>query len=577
VLKTRPADRTGGPSIIRLMVRRAQTPSPADNAPVPDASQAHNQANGNNESGQRITGSDGAVVAVMALILLIVTYPRLPSGVCFGDSGGLQLASATLGITHPPGYGVLASLLHPFTLLPGLEPARAVTVGCLLAGIGVIVLATLVQIRLGVPALLAGAIGLALTAQPQIWTNLLAPEVYAPTLFLLAAGVYLAMRFERIHHRRYLLIGALCFGAALAIRPPVLLMTPFFLIALLVGLRGCETSRRKRAAWVAAAMGVAVLPGVYGLGYLWVRDTPETPFNYIEHYNAEANVLPDTTAGRGAKWRRVVWMAGGEQFRDNVQISWPTLSQKLTRWLPTQFASHRIIDALFGNYPYWRATLAVVIAGVAAIVGMALTFRRTAMTAWLLVGMAVGSLGYIGIYQEIGGAADLLPLLFVATVGLGVAVNEAMRRIGARAKTGACGLLFVIAVGYTVVDAPDRADAGRRVDASVFLAELDLESLPPHTIICSTWHHSPALWYEQLVRADRDDLTIINGGVNAWPRMVATVLRDRRQSSGERGGDSDVASEAGPLILTTIRPTDWENRHATPYRHVWRVRAVADR
>ena len=70
---------------------------------------------------------DRAAIAVTLGIAIAVTVPRLPSSICLGDSGGIQLAAATLGITHPPGYVGYMSLAHLFTLVPGVDPAYMVS------------------------------------------------------------------------------------------------------------------------------------------------------------------------------------------------------------------------------------------------------------------------------------------------------------------------------------------------------------------------------------------------------------------------------------------------------------------
>lgn len=51
----------------------------------------------------KLKGLDRLAVALALAVIGVVTIPRLPPGVCFSDSGDLQLASATLGIMHLPG------------------------------------------------------------------------------------------------------------------------------------------------------------------------------------------------------------------------------------------------------------------------------------------------------------------------------------------------------------------------------------------------------------------------------------------------------------------------------------------
>ncbi|MCH7592399.1 MAG: DUF2723 domain-containing protein, partial [Planctomycetes bacterium] len=167
-----------------------------------------------------------AVVFISALAI-----PRLPPGVCFEDAGDLQLASATLGIMHPPGYAGYVTLGWFVSRVPGVDPAYMVSLACFASGLTAIWFCMLLQIRLGVSSWIAGALGLALTAHPRVWSNLLVPEVYAPTLALLAGAAYLLVRSVHRGVRRDMLLAALLYGLALANRPPLLFMLPFFLVA----------------------------------------------------------------------------------------------------------------------------------------------------------------------------------------------------------------------------------------------------------------------------------------------------------------------------------------------------------
>ena len=175
----------------------------------------------------KLRRADWIAPGLAVVFISVLAIPRLPPGVCFADAGDLQLASATLGIMHPPGYAGYATLGWFVSRVPGVDPAYMVSLACFASGLTAIWFCMLLQIRLGVSSWIAGALGLALTAHPRVWSNLLAPEVYAPTLALLAGAAYLLVRSVHRGVRRDMLLAALLYGLALANRPPLLFMLPY--------------------------------------------------------------------------------------------------------------------------------------------------------------------------------------------------------------------------------------------------------------------------------------------------------------------------------------------------------------
>ena len=54
---------------------------------------------------------------------------------------------------------------------------------------------------------------------------------------------------------------------------------------------------------------------------------------------------------------------------------------------------------------------------------------------------------------------------------------------------------IMIYVGGTVVLLIFGVMLTAQADAQPFLDELDLASLPEHSIICTSWSHAPAVWW----------------------------------------------------------------------------------
>jgi len=472
-----------------------------------------------------------------------VALPRLPPGICFGDSGELQLVSATLGITHAPGYPIYAALGWVCTLIPGLDPAYAVSLACLLSGLVVIWLCYALQLRLGVNAALAGTLALALAAHERTWVNLIAPEVYAPTLMFQAASVYLLVRYGRLGRPRDLYVAAVLFGVACANRPPVVFSLPFVIAAWWVARRG-----KQGVKWSAHARSIALCalwastPGWFALGYLYVRDTTDTSYNYIQQHDAEYNLVPDLGIGVKAKIQRVLWHASAREFDYAMGNDLKGVSTKLL-WLRKEF------------FLYQPGAFALCVG--LALTGLIVLFRRDAISAWLLAGTAVSTLIFLCVYRMWGQAADYVPLLWSALVLIGTSTTVVLRGDGrwwwrqlALSAWAAMGTLTVCGYLYR----PNAALAG---DAVPFMNQMDLSTLPQNAVVIAAWPETPVVFYARYVESPREDITVIASAFGNWERMLKPYA-----------GRPWFAASYHP------HPTAFE---VTPYRNIWRLKPTAAR
>ena len=421
------------------------------------------------------------------------------------------------------------------------------------------------------------------------------PEVYMPTLAFVTASAYLLIKYTRIGRRRDLFTAAFLYGIAVGSRPPVLFTLPFVLIAWGCARRRWETSWRQSGGSLLIATALGVLPGVYALGYLWVRDTPQTPYNYLEQFNEEEHILPSSEAGPRAKAYRVFWQASGRQFADLMGNNWPGVRWKLwwlrDELLPQRYpwatvvlgacaagggglvarrryrVSRRALlgvlaagSALLGIYGIVKdvADLIPLLLSGAALIGVlvvacgaVITYRRCDVALWLLGGMVIGSIVFVCMYRICGHAADILPLLLAGTVLIGVALSAVVSATAKRVRNATATALLLIMVVLTIIRAPDRSCLGPASDATPFLETLDLATMPPDAVICATWHESPSLWYAQYVLTDRSDIHVINAVTTKWWRMVEDYL------------DRPIFVTAEPHVLKGFT--------ATPYRNVWRM------
>lgn len=377
---------------------------------------------------------------IAVALVTVVVIPRLSPGICFGDSGGLQMAAVTLGITHPPGYAGYVSLGHLFTWLPGVDPAFGVTLACMLSGLCVILLCTLTQLELGVNPWAAAALSLLLTAHVRVWSGLIAPEVYMPSLALVAGAAYLLMRHARIGKNRYLFSAALVFGIALGNRPPVVLALPFFVVGWWLAARARSIPQTRGIRWAVVAALLTAAPSAYSFAYLWLRDRPATAYNYIDEYNAEYGSLPDSAGGAGAKFGRVVWHMSASQFSSNLGVTWSGVRSRL-RWLKNRL--------LPGTIPL--AIVSLLVCG-----GAVLSWRRSQVGCITLAGMGIGSVAFVCAYRVYGAAGDFLPLLYAAAIFAGVVLSPLLPRNGTRPRNVLAGVILALVAGWTLYDAPGR-------------------------------------------------------------------------------------------------------------------------
>lgn len=476
--------------------------------------------------------SDLFVIIGLLLLVAVLTIPRLPPGICYDDAGDLQLASATLGIEHPPGYAGYTTIGYLITRLPGVDPAYLVTLACLASGVIALLVCVLLQIRLGADAWLACAIAALLAWHPRFWLNLRSPEVYMPTLALTAVSVYLLLRYTRAGRRRDLFLAAFLFGLALGNRPPLLFAVPFFLIGWWFARRRWESSWRQGVASLSLVIAFAVLPCVYSFVYVGARDRSQACYNYIDNHNEVNHVLPESTDGFRARLQRVYWHLSAQQFRNYIRADWRGIVGKW-RWIRSQLSyGGPVTDAIvfafvtFGIEPpvnQWYTDADVLMLVILATLGLVLTFRRCRASMWLLIGLIVHCLAFVSVYGVHGQAADLLPLVFAGAVLLGVAGSTLFPSDGSIYRRAFACTLALLAAVLLIRDLPKRAAGASGVDAIPFVEALDLGTFPGPAVIIANWTKSVPLRYAQCVLHDRRDLHIITSDPVAWIQLAQGV------------------------------------------------------
>ena len=554
-------------------------------------------------SWRRLSAFERLITALALILVVAVAVPRVVYHIYPGDPGDLQTAAAVWGIAHPPGYGgyalVLGLLCRVFFFA---EPAAVVSAACCACMVASVWLLIVLLVRIGLHVAIAAAGGLLLTTKGTVWLSTVLPEVYAPSLLLLMAAAYVIFKYGRLRRRGDLAVAALLFGMLVANRPVAALYAPGFLAALWAVERGSGATVWAIARRTALTISLAVIPVVISVAYVWVRDAPSNPYNYITQYAEVQGGLPDTGERVGDRFRRVSWIVTARQYVDQLTADPKSIRTRIR-------GIRRALDV--------AETVPLLCALVILAVGTVVLSLRGARYVLPVFAVLTGQGFYLLVYVVYGRAADVLPMVFMGTLLIGAALATLAPRdpvvpwpkrtrvvvfaavcvwlahhvslllmYPARGPGGQTinmtliGLLLVGAAVMLMLPATARrlrhvtcitlllvvgalvtwkwATNPSLVDATGterYLAELDMATLPEGTVIVADWGTSRRLWYEKLVNTNRDDIKIITAKYASWPELA------------DRYADRVVLVD-----LSTDPPPGYR---MLPWRNLWRLERAA--
>ncbi|MCC7361869.1 MAG: DUF2723 domain-containing protein [Anaerolineales bacterium] len=432
----------------------------------------------------------------------------LAPGLLPADAGEFQLAGATLGIAHPPGFALYTLLSRVAALWPGAGPAAALNgLSALLAALALVLLYRVVVRLTALP--LAGVVAaIVLGASTTFWaqattTNIRMPAA-AATLWALdrllayqatlqtdnakaqrraLAWLAFALGLGVAHHASLVFIGAVFGLYALWLRPAAL-RRPWPLLAGLIPF----------AAWLYFPLrGPAVgLPRLATLAGFW-EHVLARGFGGDMLYFATASALPARLA-----------------------IFANTLTFEFT--LPVLALMAVGTVAGFGKD---RRVGAALLAATALHVFVAITYRAPQTVEYLLPAWAL-----MGVWAGVGAAG--------VARGIVAAGRRAPGRGADSLTAGAKALLLVIVLAQGAATYPSykalAADDGPRAYAQGVLTQA-----PPNAVILAPWHWATPLWYLQQVEGRRSDVTVRYvlvepGGASladTWVSAITAALPER--------------------------------------------------
>ena len=450
--------------------------------------------------------TDRLVATALAVGVVALAVPVTAWGPCFDDPGELQTAAATLGIAHPPGYPGYILLGRLICLIPFFEPAALISGANLVAGAMCMSLLYLIQRRLEVHPLAAVLTTAAVALHDRYWMTITAPEVYAPSLLLLCLAVYGTVGWGRGGARTGLIGAAVCTGLLMINRPPEILSAAMLLLFVVLVARSRSPRRGEAARGLRSVMVAAAVPILICIGYVMWRDTPRTPYNYLDNYNRNIAPISDRESLVPERVQRWYWLASAQQYRDARVDSWRKFLVRLD-YLRDEFGYRGPVSFCLGL-------------GVVAI-GTVRLLRRDTKAALLMAGLILSNAAFYCLYVTFGTEAYILPALAL----VGCLAGQGLTRLFERVRYRPTAVAFLAcAAGLCVYFSSDQdwRQSSSFLEARSFLAGARVESLPAGSVIMGLYHRVIPLQYDVLVRWKREDLKAF---AISSPGAASQVLR----------------------------------------------------
>ncbi len=225
----------------------------------------------------------GAAAAAAAVVLVGYILSLAPT-VTLWDAGEFITAAYTLGIPHPPGTPLFVMVGHVWGLVVAIGGyawrLNLLSAVCSAAAAGFVFLAAHRALRGEVPLLrLLGASAATLISAFTftVWQNSNETEVYAISMFMIGAILWLSLRWRDTRAPRYLLLIVYVMALSIGNHLLALLAGPAVLVFVALTIRGdvAAPSDERRTLWAewlvfATMWALLVAVGLGKTGLFWV-------------------------------------------------------------------------------------------------------------------------------------------------------------------------------------------------------------------------------------------------------------------------------------------------------------------
>jgi hypothetical protein len=421
----------------------------------------------------RVSPANLGAFGSLAVAAIVYIRTMLP-GVSFGDWAESEYIPARLGILHPTGYPFYTLLGKLFSMIPLESEAWRANLLSGMAAAGVVGMAVLIAVRLGVRPVLAVVAALSLAFTGTLWEEATFSEMNSLHLLLVALLLHRALVWRAERRDRDLLLGALLGGLCVSNHGLAITVVPILFLFVLVD------ARREIASHPFVLVRAA---GAFILGL--------TPYLYLY---LRALVGPADVYGAFLTWNGFFAYVSGAQFRGDMHFTSIQSVQAAVAAMP------QVVDHL--------VSLSNIVFLAAGLIGLVVLLARDR---WF--GLLLFVLGVINVYFYANYLGDLAHYLLttwlILAIGLAVASESLLvllaRRFGARAgwlQYAAFILPVVLLVSNWAVHDQSANHDGERFTAEVFAA------LPPNAVLITYWDALTPLSYEHCAEGVRPDVSL---------------------------------------------------------------------
>jgi hypothetical protein len=426
-----------------------------------------------------------ALVFAMSLVLFA---PRAQRSVGLGDSAELVIASATLGIPHPPGYPVYTWIGKAFSLLPiGGLPFRISLVSAVSASLVIALLFRCVANEIRgrddrhsaltyIPAALAAIL---LAGTIHFFEHALIVEVYAFKCLVTALLIRTFTKYLNGNSPRHLYGSSFLLGLSLGVYLANVLLVPVFAILAVRKIRKLKTA--------ALSVGMFCL-GVSQYLYLYVRAWTRPVYHHPQAHFFETS----SWTGTDSSIYNWAWFITGGKWH----------GQGIADFEKMLAHGRRLFRSVYDGYG--EVGIALTLAGIAVCLLGSDTQRRQSGLVFLSVLMCETAYFFVFRHSEFG---MILPFFMCLCLFMGLAFGLGSIRIrgwlaAGRTKASLPFALLVAASLYGVTTLLPRSfpDYSKRDATSVFVSRM-IETVPNGSVVdgAELWYIGRTILYFEII------------------------------------------------------------------------------
>ena len=416
------------------------------------------------------------------------------------DSGEMQVLACRGGIAHSIGYPLYLGLASWFCLLPGIEPARGVTLFsslCVAGSVTALFFAALHASRCFTnrPILPSLAAAIVFGATPVVWSTATTTNVYALFILLANTTLFLILRWHRTHSPVLPLVAGAMLGLMAGAHGLALVVAVAYLTFALV-CWGLGRVSSRQLGLVGICLAVAALFG--NVFIYWARWSPHYPFDALNKVIGHTlDLYSDRSINLSSFWSSWWFSFSNNQFPQVASIPDKGLADLAARfaWL-SPLINEQLSD------------LVILLA--------ALGFLGLCARAWPLAILFLGLLVLPVAFAAVGSIGSdkqpfycLVPcatLMITSAVGMANLLESAIQPLQDRFRVDVAATLGCVAVctgGVMDVRAP-REDRSQDYEVARTVREI-VDCVKPNSLVFTEWFWVYPLEYEARIRRGYDE------------------------------------------------------------------------